>query len=214
MHVMSRREESKAFNRARIRSAAEDIIRTEGMDKLNMRRLAEKAQVSLRTPYNLFGSKTDVLISLMQEAEVELAPFGAASDQHLVVEQMLAYLDRIEAFFGREEEYFRSIYASIMTSEHPEARKAAVSRSVQMSCAWLQQAADLGELLPGTDTRQLGRHLALELLAVLGMWGSGFFSNRESITQVRRSWCAALIQHCSETSGPALAAAYRATLET
>ena len=87
------------------------------------------------------------------------------------------------------------------------------SRSVGLACARLQQAAESGELVPGTGTDALGRHLAIQLLAVLGMWGSGFFSNRESITQVRQSWCAALLQHCSETSRPALTAAYRATLE-
>lgn len=211
---MSRREESKELNRARIRAAAEAIIRTEGIEHLSMRRLAEQADVSLRTPYNLFGSKTDILISLMQEAEAELAPLASGNDERPVLLRLLGALDRIEAFFGRDEEYFRSIYASIMTSDHPDARKMAVSRSVEMSCVQLQQATDSGELLAGTDTQQLGRHLAIQLLAVLGMWGSGFFSNREGIAQVRRSWLATLLQHCSETSRPFLAAAYRRALKT
>jgi AcrR family transcriptional regulator len=211
---MSRREESKEFNRTRIRAAAEDIIRKEGIEHLSMRRLAEQADVSLRTPYNLFGSKTDILISLMHEAEAELAPIAAGNDQQLVLLRLLASLDQIEAFFGRDEDYCRSIYSSIMTSDHPDARKMAVSRSVEMSCVRLQQASDHGELLTGTDTQHLGRHLAIQLLAVLGMWGSGFFSNRESIAQVRRSWLATLLQHCSETSRSSLAAAYRDALET
>jgi AcrR family transcriptional regulator len=211
---MSRREESKEFNRTRIRAAAEDIIRSEGIEHLSMRRLAEQADVSLRTPYNLFGSKTGILISLMQEAEAELAPVAAGNDQHLVLLRLLTSLDRIEAFFGRDEEYFRSIYSSIMASANPDAREMAVSRSVAMSCARLQQAANCGELLNGADTQHLGRHLAIQLLSVLGMWGSGFFSNRECIAQVRRSWLAILLQHCSETSRPSLAAAYLATLET
>ena len=211
---MSRREESKEFNRTRIRAAAEDIIRSEGIEHLSMRRLAEQADVSLRTPYNLFGSKTDILISLMQEAEAELALPATGNDQHSVIQQLLLSLDRIEAFFGSDEEYFRSIYTSIMTSDHPQARKTAVSRSVEMSCARLKQAADAGELLAGTDTQHLGRHLALQLLAVLGMWGSGFFSNRECIAQVRRGWLATLLQHCSEASKPSLATAYREASET
>ena len=96
---MSRREEAKEFNRARIRAAAEEIIRAEGMEKLTMRRLAEQADVSLRTPYNLFGSKTDVLISLMEEAEFELSPLGAGDEKLTIIEQLLGSLDRIEAFF-------------------------------------------------------------------------------------------------------------------
>lgn len=184
------------------------------MGKLTMRRLAEQADVSLRTPYNLFGSKTDVLISLMEEAEFELSPLGAGDEKLTIIEQLLGSLDRIEVFFESDEEYFRGIYASIMMSDHPEARETAVSRSVGLACVRLQQAADSGELTPATDINALGRHLAIQLLAVLGMWGSGFFSNRESMAQVRQSWCAALLQHCSETSRPALTAAYRAAIET
>ena len=212
--IMSRREEAKEFNRARIRAAAEEIIRAEGMEKLTMRRLAEQADVSLRTPYNLFGSKTDVLISLMEEAQFELSPLGVGDEELTIAEQLLGSLDRIEAFFESDEEYFRGIYASIMTSDHPEARETAVSRSVGMACVRLQRAAENSELVPGTDTDSLGRHLAIQLLAVLGMWGSGFFSNRESIAQVRQSWCAALLQHCSETSHSALTATYRTAIET
>lgn len=211
---MSRREESKELNRTRIRAAAEAIIRTEGIEHLSMRRLAEQADVSLRTPYNLFGSKTDILISLMQEAEAQLAPLASGKDERPVLLRLLRALDRIEAFFGSDEEYFRSIYASIMTSDHPDVRKAAVARSVEMSSVRLQQAAVAGELIEGTDAQHLGRHLAIQLLAVLGMWGSGFFSNREGFAQVRRSWLATLLQHCSETSRPLLVAAYRDALKT
>ncbi len=210
---MSRREEAKEFNRARIRAAAEEIIRTEGMEKLTMRRLAEQAQVSLRTPYNLFGSKTDVLISLIDEAQFQLSPPTLSTEQPTIVEQLLALLDQIEGFFGSDEEYFRSIYASIMTSDHPEAREIAVSRSVALARMRLQEAAMNGELAVGVDTEKLGRYLAIQLLAVLGMWGSGLLFNRECIAQVRQSWCAALLQHCNETSRPPLRAAYRVALE-
>ena len=58
---MAQREKAKEEKRARIREAAARIIRSEGIGKLTMRRLAEEAGVSLRTPYNLIGSKTDVL---------------------------------------------------------------------------------------------------------------------------------------------------------
>ena len=211
---MSRREEAKEFNRARIRAAAEDIIRNEGMEALTMRRLAEEAQVSLRTPYNLFGSKTDVLISLLEEAELELAPLSGGGSVGSFLEQLLASLDRIEAFLGSDEEYFRGIYASIMTSDHPEARKMAVSRSVAMCRIRLKQAAENRELLADTNISRLGEHLSVQFLAVLGMWGSGFFSNRMSLAQIRQSWCAALLQHCSEASRPALVASYHAALGT
>jgi AcrR family transcriptional regulator len=211
---MSRREEAKAFNRALICAAAQSIIRDEGMEKLTMRHLAEKAGVSLRTPYNLLGSKTDVLIALLDEANFVLVPLGAAQDHDSVVAHLLGALNKIEAFFDSDEEYYRTIYESIMASDHPEARSMSVNRAIESTQLLLARAVANAELRPETDSRSLGRHLAIELLAILGMWGSGFFSNRESIAQVRRAWCAALLHHCSETARPPLESAYRAALET
>lgn len=206
---MSRREEAKAFNRARICAAAEDIIRREGIAQLSMRRLADEAGVSLRTPYNLFGSKTDVLIAVLDDAQLQLAPLGASAGQGSAIDQLFRALARTEAFFASDEEYYRGIYHAIMTSDHPEAREAGVARAITTAQLLMARAMERGELAAQTDSAALGRHLAIQLLAVLGMWGSGFFPNRESIAQVRRGWLAELLHHCSEEQHPALAAAYR-----
>ncbi len=206
---MSRREKAKTFNRACICAAAEVIIRGEGMDKLTMRRLAEVAGVSLRTPYNLFGSKTDVLIALLDEAGFEFAPRQAGEGEASAIADLFGGLGRIEAFIAGDETYYRAIYAAIMTSDHPEVRSTGVGRAVVSAQRLLAEAAAHGELRADTDAAGLGRHLAIALLAVLGMWGSGYFSNRESIAQVRRAWLAVLLQHCSDTAHPRLAAAYR-----
>lgn len=205
---MSRREAAKAFNRTRICAAAQDIIRSEGIQKLTMRRLAERAGVSLRTPYNLFGSKTDVLIALLDEAQLQIAPLGDARGQGPAIAQMIDALAGIEAFFARDEEYYRGIYQAIMTSDHPEAREAGVARAITTAQLLVARAAALAELAPDTGSAALGRHLAIQLLAVLGMWGSGLISNSESIAQVRRAWLAELLHHSSEASRPSLAAAY------
>lgn len=211
---MSKREEAKTLNRARIRAAAEAIVRGEGMDKLTMRSLAEVAGVSLRTPYNLFGSKTDVLIALLDEAGFEFTRLGSVRSDGAAIAQLLSGLGRIETFFAGDEEYYRGIYAAIMTSDHPEARSTSVGRAIDSARVLIAEAVAHGELRADTDARLLGRHLAITLLAVLGMWGSGFFANRESIAQVRRAWLAVLLQHCSDAARPGLAAAYEDTLAT
>ena len=205
---MSRREEAKTFNRARICAAAESIIRSEGMDNLTMRRLAVVAGVSLRTPYNLFGSKTDVLIALLDEAVFKFTQLGSAHADGAAIARMLRALGQIETFFDSDETYYRGIYAAIMTSDHPEVRSTSVDRAIASARVLMAQAISNSELRADTDAQSLGRHLAITLLAVLGMWGSGFFSNRESMAQARRAWLAVMLQHCSETSRPMLAAAY------
>ena len=205
---MSRREEAKTFNRARICAAAESIIRSEGMDNLTMRRLAVVAGVSLRTPYNLFGSKTDVLIALLDEAVFKFTQLGLAHSDGAAIARMLRALGQIETFFDSDETYYRGIYAAIMTSDHPEVRSTSVDRAIGSARVLMAQAISNSELRADTDAQSLGRHLAITLIAVLGMWGSGFFSNRESMAQARRAWLAVMLQHCSDTSRLMLAAAY------
>jgi len=205
---MSRLEEAKTFKRARICAAAESIIRSEGIENLTMRRLAVVAGVSLRTPYNLFGSKTDVLIALLDEAVFKFTQLGLARADGVAIVGMLRALGQIETFFDSDETYYRGIYAAIMTSDHPEVRSTSVDRAIASARALMAQAISNGELREDTDAQSLGRHLAITLLAVLGMWGSGFFSNRESMAQVRRAWLAVMLQHCTDTSRLMLAAAY------
>lgn len=63
----SLRERGKADRRRRIVDAARAIIRETGETGLSMRALAERAQVSVTTPYNLLGSKGRVLEQLVDE---------------------------------------------------------------------------------------------------------------------------------------------------
>ncbi|WP_109261658.1 TetR/AcrR family transcriptional regulator [Hyphobacterium indicum] len=208
---MSRREEAKEFNRARIRAAAEDIIRRDGIAQLSMRRLAEQADVSLRTPYNLFGSKADVLIALLDEAECQLSPLADMYPASSAIARLLGTLAGIETFFAHDEEYFRGIYAAIMTSDHHGAREAGVGRTITTAQQMVARAAAQGELRADTDTAALGRYCGIALLAVLGMWGSGFLSISQCIAQTRRTWLAALLHHASEQTRAGLLDAYYET---
>ena len=61
---MGLRERRKLERRERILAAAQELIRATGSLGLSMRALALKAEVSLATPYNLFGSKGAVLHAL------------------------------------------------------------------------------------------------------------------------------------------------------
>ncbi len=206
---MVEREKAKDMNRAKIRAAAETIIRNEGMDKLTMRRLAVEAGVSLRTPYNLFGSKTEVLVALLDGAQFDPFQNSPERENRLILETLLDTLDQVERFFGSDEEFYRVIFREIMVSDHPDARYAAVDNVLAIGRAFTVQALTKGELREGTDAFELGRHLGIQLTAILGMWASGFFSNEESIRQTRRGWAGILLNHCSESARSAIEAAYQ-----
>ena len=63
---LGKREQAKAERRHRIVRAARDLIRETGDTDLSMRMLAQRAKVSLSTPYNLFGSKRAVVLAVLE----------------------------------------------------------------------------------------------------------------------------------------------------
>ena len=62
-----KREQAKAERRSRIVHAARDLIRETGDTNLSMRMIAKRADVSLATPYNLFGSKHAVVLAVFED---------------------------------------------------------------------------------------------------------------------------------------------------
>ena len=61
VRLASRRERHKDERRARIIDAAYDLLREVGVDDLSVKMIADRADVSAATVYNLFGAKGAVL---------------------------------------------------------------------------------------------------------------------------------------------------------
>ena len=99
---MSLHEQNKQRNRDRILTAADEIIRKDGLEALSMRHLADYAGVSLRTPYNLFGSKTVITGDITQ---VDL-PTGRQSGL-IEVQGILKQVDGIKFVYLSEEDVVR-----------------------------------------------------------------------------------------------------------
>ncbi len=201
---MDPREESKRQNREKIKMAAERIIRQEGMEKLTMRHLAEEAEVSLRTPYNLFGSKTEILISLMDEVAWGFGDITGGSSSRPVLERLLQLIDRMERVYASDETFYRDIYWAIMSSDQPDSRIRNTERLIALSQAAIADAIAANELDEAVDAEDFGRHLMIQLLAVLGMWASGYFDNKDSARQIKLGWCASLLAHATRKSKPFL----------
>lgn len=68
---MPTREESKAQRRHAIVNAARALMQETGQAGFSMRALAERAGVSIATPYNLFGSKQAVMYGVL-EADLDI----------------------------------------------------------------------------------------------------------------------------------------------
>lgn len=177
----------------RIVRAADTIIRDGGAAKLTMRRLAEEAGVALKTPYNIYGSKTGVMIAVLNDAVAPLvAGLGHESDG-FVVTDLLAILESTKTVFGQHEAYFRELFWAVMTSDHPEARAVAHGRITQIVIDRVAAAKKAGELGEHVVPDALGGQLGLNLLANMGSWAGGHLTIAEAMDHTKAVWVSLLL---------------------
>jgi AcrR family transcriptional regulator len=95
---------------ARILRVAREIIRESGGFELSMRELASRGHVSLRTPYELFGSKAGIIRALLKEEQVifqtRLWPIGNSD----IFDYFFATLTVGVAFYAENQPFYRALF--------------------------------------------------------------------------------------------------------
>lgn len=99
--VFSRREQGKDARRARIVDAAYGLLREVGMADLSVKMIADRADLSAATVYNLFGSKGAVLAKVYER---DLLEFERRVGDLPVTDS----LDRIFAAIGVAADLYRA----------------------------------------------------------------------------------------------------------
>ncbi len=65
--MITRKEKKRCQNRKKILAAARSIILDLGIEALSVRNLASKSELALRTIYNLYGNKENVIITIFEQ---------------------------------------------------------------------------------------------------------------------------------------------------
>lgn len=193
---MNNRERNKAHNRNKILTAARELLKEGGLDGLSMRTLADRAQVSSRTPYNLFGSKTDVLLALLDDPLRQLRDRLPVVTATRALHASLNLVDEAYALYAPEIEYYRNIFWGVMASDHPAARAANLQRAQQITQMLLGQALARQELLPDTPLDALARHIMLSIAGLLGLWANALISAPELVMEIKKTLAYSLARHC------------------
>lgn len=110
--TLSRREAGKAERRQRIIRAARDLIRETGDAGLSMRALASRAEVSLVTPYNLFGSKRAIVLALLDDVRVFRQRFAKESPQD-PLDKIFAAVDMAISFYVEDAQFYRTLWSAV-----------------------------------------------------------------------------------------------------
>ena len=167
---MSLRARQLDARRHRILDAAALLIRQTGGTDFSMRSLAEAAETSPATPYNLFTSKEGLLYALLSRSLDEITDQGLDFSAEDPLERALEAAMKAADIFLRDPGFMRPLYQFLLGVVDPIHRPRFIERSLAYWRAALA-SAEAGHLLDGAVNRQsLEYALMAQFMGVLDFW--------------------------------------------
>lgn len=177
----NKREEGKEARRRRIVEAARALIRETGDTGLSMRAIAARANVSLATPYNLFGSKRGVVMAVLEDAREFQEKFSSLKDLS-AVDRIFRALSITLAYHVQDPEFYHTLWASLLDPRGGDAELRAELITPQNTLFWrglLDEARREGAIAEDIDMDLLQEALSGRFAAVMLKWVMGGGSVRE-----------------------------------
>ena len=178
------REIQKTERKQQILDAARRLIRKKGFTHLSMRELAKEARVSLVTPYNLFGSKADVLYALLESLFDKIKSALDELDIQDPINTMYALTQFSVKEYARDPVFYRSLLASMVTT----GESLPVPRIVQRHTILWQRGLDAG-IAQGlfqahTRTDLVARQIQVNYRGAMELWIEGGVDSEGFETQL------------------------------
>lgn len=167
-----RREAGKEARRRRIIQAAQAMIRETGSTGLSMRALADRAGVSLATPYNLFGSRGAVVLAVLADTRDFPERFAKARTGD-ALDHIFAVIDLAVEFYLGDPAFYTTLWREVFAVSG-EVRTAIYNP--RRDAFWqglVDDVAATGALREGVDTIRLLRQLDHQFRSVMLDWVAG-----------------------------------------
>lgn len=167
---MSLRARQLDARRHRILDAAALLIRQTGGTDFSMRSLAEAAETSPATPYNLFTSKEGLLYALLSRSLDDITDQGLDFSARDPLERALEAALKAADIFLRDPGFMRPLYQFLLGVVDPIHRPRFIERSLAYWRAALA-SAEAEHLLDGAVNREsLEYALMAQFMGVLDFW--------------------------------------------
>jgi AcrR family transcriptional regulator len=157
--VMRTRELQKHARRRAILDAARALILEDKARDFSMPELAEKAGVSLVTPYNLFGSKSHILLEIVREDIFEpVQTIGDLACDSLGdwIAELSATLARI---YYRNRHFYRRMIVTLVAQENADVQRESLALSYGLFETVLDRLVAQKKIVPIVSPATLAKHL-------------------------------------------------------
>ena len=196
----SARELGKSQRREDIVNAARSLMREAGDPGFSMRTLAERAGVSIATPYNLFGSKQAILLAVLNDDLVayEQALGRLTADAIDVLFESQALVSKL---VRHEPDFYRNMIAAV-SRDGPEFRHMVSGPRYILWKRLLGQATEAGLLRTDVDPDAFAIASSQLLLANTLEWAQGTLTLEEMEARSQYSLALTLLAIATDESRP------------
>jgi len=203
---LGKREQAKLERRSRIVRAARDLIRETGDTDLSMRMIAKRADVSLATPYNLFGSKHAVVLAVFED-ERDFAERFSRLKAANAIERIFAAHALATRYFTDDPDFYRPLWKALLDAKGGDSTGLATPERLERNrAAWralLEAAQAEGLLERSVSMELLERALSLTANGALLSWAMGTLATEDLSPTIALGYAFAL-RGASTASGAAV----------
>lgn len=183
--AMTRGSPAMIARRRRILSEARRMIATGGIEGLAMRELALRADVSLRTLYNAFGSKEQLVVAAIRQY---FDRFLRAVCDDRDPYDLNAIIETVVAINLRNQQirpYLTALVGIYFAPGVESVVKVELRRTATgFMLPWLDLMQTSGQLAPGTDIQRLTANLANIQYAINQEWLAGMLGNEAFVPAI------------------------------
>jgi len=170
---MSLRDRNKSKRRARILLAARGLIVDEGVDGLNMRALAEAAETSVATLYNLVGSKEEILIALLDQSYDTINASALAVAETDPIKRCLVIVEAACDQFTDDALFYSNLLKGLHSIDHGRTPSKPVLKIWKLAEDAVQAAIDAGECEALFAARITSQQMLAVFSNMLRLWSIG-----------------------------------------
>lgn len=179
------RDRQRESRRQRTLDAAEGLIRDTGSTDFSMLALAERAELSPATPYNLFGSKAGVMYALLNRSMDQVDRDGKRASSHPdPFERVLQVGHAAADVFAADSAFYRPLQRLLLSASAAEHRPAFMDRGLEYWKLALRGLEEGGYLSEEIDIAELARQLEIGFVGALDLWVQEELNDDEFVAQI------------------------------
>lgn len=199
----SRREEAKNERRRRIVEAAASLVREQGFDAVSMVQIAERAEVSPGTLYNLFQTKNAIFRQVFDLDLREYERLLSQAPARDPLDRMFVAIELAASLYRADPDFYRTMARA--NGDGPDGLGSAIAEP--RTAFWQTQVAEAvlqGRLRPDTNADVLGVALTQLMRGVFLEWAGRVISADRLAKEVAFGFAMALLAYATEEEAPSL----------